>query len=32
VDIPWRQSSSRVVSVSRQDAVTRLDALIGLKT
>ncbi|NYD30191.1 hypothetical protein BJ958_001737 [Nocardioides kongjuensis] len=31
-DIPWRQSSTRVISVSRRDAVARLDALIGLKT
>ena len=32
VEIPWRQSNTRVISVSRRDAVARLDALIGLKT
>jgi hypothetical protein len=31
LDIPWRQSSRRVLSVSRRDAVARLDNLIGLK-
>ena len=29
--VPWRQSSSRVLSVSRRDAVSRLDELIGPK-
>ncbi|TQK70719.1 MULTISPECIES: transcriptional regulator [unclassified Nocardioides] len=32
VEIPWRQSNTRVISVSRRDAVARLDALVGLKT
>ena len=31
VDVPWRRSGARVVSVSRRDAVTRLDGLIGPK-
>jgi hypothetical protein len=31
LDVPWRQSSRRVLSVSRRDAVSRLDDLIGLK-
>jgi hypothetical protein len=31
LDIPWRQSSRRMLSVSRRDAVARLDGLIGLK-
>lgn len=31
LDIAWRQSSRRMLSVSRRDAVSRLDDLIGLK-
>jgi hypothetical protein len=31
VDVLWRRSGERVVSVSRKDAVSRLDALIGPK-
>ena len=31
VDIPWRQSNTYCISVSRRDAVASLDALIGLK-
>jgi hypothetical protein len=31
VDIPWRQSSRRLLSVSRHAAVSRLDDLIGMK-
>jgi hypothetical protein len=31
LDIPWRQSSRRLLSVSRRDAVARLDELIGFK-
>jgi hypothetical protein len=31
VDVAWRRSAPRVVSVSRRDAVARLDALIGPK-
>jgi len=31
VGVPWRQSSWKTISVSRRDAVARLDALIGLK-
>ncbi len=31
VEIPWRQSNARVISVSPREAVARLDALIGLK-
>ncbi|MGI9085966.1 MAG: hypothetical protein ACR2FE_11880 [Aeromicrobium sp.] len=30
VDIPWRQSSRRLMSVSRREAVARLKDLIGL--
>ena len=30
--IPWRQSSWKTISVSRRDAVARLDAVIGPKT
>lgn len=32
LDIPWRHSQTWTISVSRRDAVARLDALIGLKT
>jgi len=32
VGIAWRQSNPRVISVSRQEAVAALDALIGPKT
>jgi hypothetical protein len=32
VDVPWRPSGRWVVSVSRREAVARLDALIGPKT
>ncbi|GAB4007440.1 transcriptional regulator [Nocardioides ultimimeridianus] len=32
VEVAWRQSNPRVISVSRRDAVARLDALIGPKT
>ena len=32
VDVPWRRSGPWTVSVSRREAVTRLDALIGLKS
>lgn len=31
LDIPWRQSSRRMLSVSRREAVERLDGLIGPK-
>lgn len=31
VDVPWRRSSWKVISVSRREAVARLDALIGPK-
>jgi hypothetical protein len=31
VEVPWRRSGARVVSVSRKDAVARLDELIGVK-
>ncbi|NYE38761.1 hypothetical protein F4692_003912 [Nocardioides cavernae] len=31
VDVPWRRSGPRVVSVSRRDAVSRLDDLVGPK-
>ncbi len=31
VDVPWRRSSAKHVSVSRRDGVARLDQLIGLK-
>lgn len=32
VDIPWRVSNATTISVSRREAVARLDAMIGLKT
>lgn len=32
VDVPWRQSNPRVISVSRREGVARLDELIGLKS
>jgi hypothetical protein len=32
VEVPWRQSAHRTISVSRRTDVARLDALIGLKT
>lgn len=32
LDIAWRRSGERVISVSRRDDVARLDALIGPKT
>lgn len=32
VDVAWRQSAPRVISVSRREAVARLDALIGPKS
>ncbi len=32
VDVPWRQSNRFVISVSRREAVERLDALIGPKS
>ena len=32
LDIPWRQTNRRTLSVSRRAAVARLDALIGLKS
>jgi hypothetical protein len=32
VDVPWRHSGAWVVSVSRREAVARLDALIGRKS
>ena len=32
VDIPWRQSTRRTLSVSRREAVSSLDDLIGPKT
>lgn len=32
VEVPWRQSNARVISVSRREAVARLDELIGLKS
>jgi len=32
VDIAWRQSNPRVISVSRREAVAALDALIGAKS
>lgn len=32
VDVAWRRTGPRVVSVSRREAVARLDALIGPKT
>jgi hypothetical protein len=31
LDLPWRQSNWKTVSVSRREAVARLDGLIGLK-
>jgi hypothetical protein len=31
VDVPWRQSGPRTISVSRREGVERLDALVGLK-
>jgi hypothetical protein len=31
VEVPWRQSGPRTISVSRREAVSRLDALVGLK-
>ncbi|GAA4697582.1 transcriptional regulator [Nocardioides nanhaiensis] len=31
VDVAWRQSAPRTISVSRREAVASLDALIGLK-
>jgi hypothetical protein len=31
LDIPWRQSNWKTISVSRRDGVARLDELIGLK-
>ncbi len=31
VDIPWRQSNWKTISVSRREGVRRLDELIGLK-
>jgi len=30
-DIPWRQPTRRILSVSRRHAVSRMDDLIGLK-
>lgn len=32
LDIPWRQTNRRTLSVSRRAAVARLDTLIGLKS
>jgi hypothetical protein len=32
VDVPWRQSNPRVISVSTRAGVARLDELIGLKS
>ncbi|GAB7003801.1 hypothetical protein JCM18899A_12730 [Nocardioides sp. AN3] len=32
LDLPWRQSNWKTISVSRRAAVARLDELIGLKT
>ena len=32
VEISWRQSNAKTISVSRRADVERLDALIGLKT
>ncbi|WP_245916451.1 hypothetical protein [Nocardioides gansuensis] len=32
LEIPWRRSGDRVISVSRREAVARLDELIGLKS
>ena len=31
LELPWRRSSWKTISVSRQPAVARLDELIGLK-
>jgi hypothetical protein len=31
VDVPWRQSNAKTISVSRREAVARLDSLIGPK-
>lgn len=31
VEVPWRRSGPRVVSVSRREAVRQLDELVGLK-
>lgn len=31
LDVPWRQTNRRTLSVSRREAVERLDALIGVK-
>ena len=31
LDIPWRQSNWKTISVSRRNAVARLDVLVGLK-
>ncbi|WP_418062812.1 hypothetical protein [Pimelobacter simplex] len=31
VEIPWRRSNRRIVSVSRREGVARLDALVGPK-
>ena len=31
LDIPWRQSNWKTISVSRRKAVARLDDLVGLK-
>lgn len=32
LDVPWRRSGPRTISVSRREAVARLDALIGPKS
>jgi hypothetical protein len=32
LDLPWRQSNWKTISVSRRDAVARLDDLVGLKS
>jgi hypothetical protein len=32
VDIPWRQSNAKTISVSTRAGVARLDELIGLKS
>jgi hypothetical protein len=31
LDLPWRQSNWKTISVSGRDAVARLDELVGLK-
>ncbi|CAI9419872.1 hypothetical protein HIDPHFAB_03910 [Nocardioides sp. T2.26MG-1] len=31
VDVPWRQSNHKTISVSTRAAVARLDTLIGMK-